>query len=126
MTTYQCKAIIPTSVYCPNFRTVDADSPEYAALQYHYDHDFLGFKYSFTNKAGKTEIASFARILVEGQDSYITRVFSTPGISRRGRFKSSVNLPSLEEIANLLDYDGIPESLLEEGWEGEESYPLEY
>lgn len=59
----------------------------------------------------------FALVEVQGHQSVVARVFET-GIFRKGRASTM----SLAYLANQLGWAYPPEQLLEEGWEGEESW----
>jgi hypothetical protein len=117
---YKCRFLTPKALH-DRFKVVEADSWQMAALEFHFQSGYHGYAYNHTRKDGGRESIKFARVEVEGYDSTVTRMYYM-GISRKGGIK--IDMMTLEEIAKAIGYDNDPQTLLDEGWEGESEYEL--
>jgi len=115
--TYRCRYVKPReSVWYP----VTASSPEEAATDFHGLQASAMNSIVYENKIESgIEKVFFAKVEVEGFFTRVSRVFSR-GIYRKGGVRKTRPI-TLEDIVKKLDYDDSPESLLEEGWDCEES-----
>jgi hypothetical protein len=99
-----------------NYKAIEAETPEEAANEYHYNYSDGSLKYIKEEQDGKHVHVLFARIEVENEGTWISKVYSH-GIFRRGR---KYNNPSLIYLAEQLGYADDPKTLIDD-WESEES-----
>lgn len=116
MTAYRCRFTAPLS---SDWRTIEADSPEWAANELH-SQDTRTYSIGFTpdpNKRGN--IVYFSSVEVEGHGSWVSRMY-TSGIVRRGGVKTNRGV-SLEDVAKAVGWNGPASELLDPGWDAQES-----
>lgn len=118
MTAYRCRTLVPE---VSEWKSVLANSPPEAAGDFFYDNaDSLKKIGHVIEKGGdRREVVHFALVEVEGDKTYVARIFSS-GIWRRGGVR--MPRPTLKEIAEKLKWGGPAEELIEPGWAFEETY----
>lgn len=103
------------------WRDVEAKSVEDAIGVFHVDQpDSESLKFQHDKPEGGRELVFFALVEVEGHEPLVSRVFQT-GIWRSGGVRRHQGL-TLADIARALGYTHPPETLLEDGWDGEETF----
>ncbi len=112
MAEYRCRTVKPITT---DWRTIQANSPEEAANEYHVKESPSGGRTLSTRIEGTGEFVHFSRVEVEGYFEVVARYFFK-GIIRRG----VRSYPTLEVIASKLGYEHDPKTLIASGWEGEE------
>ena len=123
MPIYQCRMVIPEiKGDRGNWISIETETPEEAALDCHYDLYDLGFKgFGFVDRRdGKITMVHFARIEVEGHETWVSRIFYR-GIYRKGGVRPREEA-TLVDIAKQIGWERPPETLLDEGWDCEESW----
>lgn len=117
MTVFRVRLVRPNQSL---WREVEADTFADAANQFHYDLPETESIIYRWEREGGTEFVGFALVEVEGHGELVSRWFRT-GIFRKGGVR---RLPpiTLKDIADRLGYTHPPETLLDDGWEGEETY----
>ena len=123
MPVFQCRMVIPEiKGDRGNWISIETATPEEAANNCHCDLYDLGFKgFGFADRRdGKITLVHFARIEVEGHDTWVSRIFYR-GIYRKGGVRAPGGA-TLDGIAKKLGWERPPETLLEEGWDCEESW----
>jgi hypothetical protein len=113
---YRCRMVQPS---VEEWGEVEADSPPLAANEYHLNLNHAGFDLRRVFPDGRIERVHLALIEVEGHGPFISRLFST-GIFRKGGVHPTET--ELAAVANKLGWTGPPKELLEDGWDGEETY----
>ncbi len=103
------------------WREVEDSSPEDAANQFHYDlHESDSIVYRWAKDSGGVQFVGFALVEVEGHGEFVSRWFRS-GLFRKGGVARNPPI-TLQNIADRLGYTHPPETLLEDGWEGEETF----
>lgn len=119
MTSYRCRFTAPRQ---SDWSTVEADSPELAVNEFHSSgtsSSYTGDSITYTPNPDKPGARiHFARVEVEGHDSFVSRVY-TSSIVRRGGVRSRSTV-TLADIARAVGWERDPAELVAEGWDGEE------
>ncbi len=116
MTAYRCRSLVPTaSEWVEVEGAWDGDAANLYHMKVNLEVPSLRYCHQVD---GKTTYIEFMLVEVEGHGEHVSRVFSH-GIFRKGGVKLGL---SLREIASRLGYENDPETLVEEGWEGEVSF----
>lgn len=117
MPKFRCRTVLPK---LSNWYVGEAPTPEEAANAFHAENVSLlpSCCYTHTEADGGKICIYFARIEVEGHETLVSRVYRY-GLWRKGGVKLST--PTLADIAKKLEYKGDPKTLIESGWEFEES-----
>lgn len=118
MSIYQCRMLLPQEL---PWRTVEADTPEQAANEYHFGLPRWESGKVWIERDGegtRTDVY-FARIEVEGHGSWVSRVYQS-GLWRRGGVP--VQQPTLADLAAAIDWPHDPQELVQPGWDFEEDW----
>lgn len=116
MTTYRCRFIAPRQ---SDWSTVEAESPELAANEFH-SRDERTYAITYIPDPDKPGArVHFARVEVEGHDSWVSRIY-TSAIVRRGGVRSKRTAVTLDDVAGAVGWENDPADLLADGWIGEE------
>jgi len=120
MANWNCSFSVPAVTCRPQI--VEAGSPEEAALDYHDRNDDVGLVFHHETGGGLEKIY-FALVLVTREDgqetTLVTRLYKH-GLWRKGGVRVGTR-DSLRDIAQKLNYRHDPATLVEPGWELEET-----
>ncbi len=126
---FLCRFVAPAR---PEQRTIHASSPEEAAMIFHDENSDVGYAFRHELPDDRVEYIRFARVAVsaaEGdgkeeplgkEELLVTRMYNH-GIFRKGGVPRRGTPRTLAEIATALDYQDDPATLIEPGWELEET-----
>ena len=121
---WRCSFLVPKSELPES--VIEADTAEEAALSYHDEHDENGLRYRHEDADNCIVYIRFALVGVVGEDGaaieLVTRMYHH-GLWRKGGVKRPGAIDTLEGIAKALGYTHDPQSLVEPGWDLEESIP---
>lgn len=126
MSTYQCRLIKPKELA---WESVIANSPKEAAQDYFFDKGHHIARITYVNvletdaqgRDKRKELVYFGEIEIDGYKTVIARIFYAP-IWRPGGVKPlGYKHKTLADIKEELNWPGTPESLIEPGWDYEES-----
>ena len=119
--TYRCRFTAPRP---SDWSTVEADSPEDAAQEFHFrDGDKSSSPHSIAYVPDEQRPGArifFARVEVDGHGELVSRCYSS-AILRRGGVKPQ--RVTLEAVARAVGWEHDPADLVDEGWDREESAP---
>lgn len=116
---FRCRMVLPTS---SDWKEMEAETQAEAVNNFHdgmVDALRGGFKLP-VREGERLYYIHFARIETEGLGELISRIY-VYGLWRRGGVRRTPE-PTVADAAKAVGWTGDPNELLEEGWEGEESY----
>lgn len=123
MSAWRCSFAAPKTDHPES--VVEADTAGEAAASYHDEHDETGFRYRHETAEEGIVYIRFALVKVTGENDaaeFVSRIFHH-GLWRKGGVKRPGMIDTLEGIAKALGYAHDPQSLVEPGWDLEESMP---
>lgn len=114
---YRCRTIKPSE---SQWQEIEADSPEVAASEFHFQCDHFIPHYSYIDRKsdGSHQVVNFSLVEIEGHPVPLVARTFVSGIWRKGGVK--MYGPTLGEIASGLGWEYPTEELLSENWECEE------
>ena len=125
MTSFRCRFAKPVPADPRRFpeRTLERETPEQAAQDYHFDGDDFGYRFRWEDESGRTCFVRFALVEVEHPDGKKVEFVSKTihhGIWRAGGVSAPGTIDTIEGIAEALGWAHDPKKLLD-SWEDEES-----
>ena len=124
MPAWRCSFLAPKS--STQESVIEAGTASEAALSYHDENDEVGFRYRHEEADRGVVYIRFALVSVASEDGavveLVTRMYHH-GLWRKGGVKRPGTLDTLAGIAKALGYTHDPQSLVEPGWDLEESIP---
>lgn len=119
MTTYKCRVIKPS---VSQWFDVNADTPELAARDFHYDKLGLIPGVRFKPDATRPGLTiTFARIEVDGHGELVSRVWECRLVRKGGVRRPGIPL-RIEDVAKVIGWEHDTQELLTPGWDGEEEH----